>query len=143
MIQEIIKNFIALNEIKKYSITQRYWSFLEGDSVLSLSTDVVQTIKLGNSIAFVHNFYAIGLIDNITDIASKPFFKLDVNTSIDSFVDYKKLASFKEFCGAIEVKSDFISIHQNRLSISYVLSNCILSTIYQAHLNYFLLTPLL
>ena len=135
MIKEIINNYLKNNNISDYKIISKYLTFSE--IVASANTPIL----LGNSVMFIYEFICQGIISDSSDL-SMNLLILKSDTFISQQIDYKQLVRYSSFGQATECFSDFISIHQNRFSVSYDPTDCIFSEIYNMNIKYYSLTKI-
>jgi len=125
VIDALIKKYLSENNIVKYDIQTGFWNY----------EDWATPLKLGNNVAFVCEMNVIVAIDNVDDF-SKGLFIIE---SENQKVDYKQLVKAIDIAGAVQLSSDFISIHHTELKLTES-SPSIYSKIYTGHFKYVILS---
>jgi len=128
MILELIKKYCQDNKIDldKFEIIPGYWTNDKFSSGL----------KSGNSTVFITEFNGLVSIEDASDFGNDLF----IIESSGKSVNYKHLVTFENVAGAVQIKSNHISIHNSNIEF-ITMADPIYSSIYSAHFKYFLLKP--
>jgi len=91
-------------------------------------------LKVHDDIIIVTEFVALCSIPAISDLTTK---NVAILESPGRKIDYKHMIKFNEVAGAIQLSSDFISVHSTILEVD--VTNPVWDSIYSGHFKYILL----
>lgn len=124
MIDEIIKIVVAKAGFKKYSLTHGIFT----------QPDWSSGLKLHNDIAIVYRFAALVNISDISRFTTENVVKL---ISPERTVDYKHMVLASEVSNAVQLTSDYVSVHRSELSVD--VTDAVWNDIYTGHFAYILI----
>ena len=129
LLTALVDQFVKERDIKQYSLNNIIWP----------SSDWTDNLKLGKEFAFIYNMSAILSVADPSDLVKGLFTVKSAN--LDD-VMYKDMFLFSDIsAGLIQVESDFISIHENKI-IYKVDPDPMFTEIYSGHFKILLLKPL-
>ena len=135
MLDRIIKNYLDINNIKKFKLTPK---------IIALADWSIQ-VDLKNDIAFIYNFiYLVSVNPNTFISLNKSLVTVISDLELTNYgliPVFKSLVQLDPFVDYTEIHSDFISIHKKFIKIAKA-SPTFVTTEINGHLEYMLLTIL-